>query len=131
MRIACPSCSTEYDVPDRLLAGAARTLRCSRCAAVFPLPHAEPPAAEAPRPPPALPSPARDAEPAPTAVPLPPMGPRPPIAAEPKTDRALIRAWVASLVVVVGAAVALVMFRSSVMTAWPPATRLFGAIGLG
>ena len=56
---------------------------------------------------------------------------RAPVAAEvPPDDAALRRAWVASLVVVVGGAVALVALRGAIMAAWPPATRFFAAIGL-
>lgn len=123
MRIACPSCAAEYNVPDRLLAGPARTLRCSRCSAEFPLPQVEPPAPPAaPEPPP----PAAEPE-----TPPPPVRERAPVAAEvPPEDVALRRAWAASLVVVIGGAVALVAFRGAIMAAWPPATRFFAAIGL-
>jgi len=31
MRVSCPNCSTEYDVPDAALAGRSRKLRCERC----------------------------------------------------------------------------------------------------
>jgi predicted Zn finger-like uncharacterized protein len=31
MRISCPNCSTEYEVPDAALAGRSRKLRCERC----------------------------------------------------------------------------------------------------
>ena len=31
MRIACPNCSTLYDVPDKLLGNVGRRLRCSQC----------------------------------------------------------------------------------------------------
>ncbi|MDE8348617.1 MAG: zinc-ribbon domain-containing protein [Acidocella sp.] len=31
MRISCPGCQTEYDVPDAAFAGRARTLRCQQC----------------------------------------------------------------------------------------------------
>ncbi len=31
MRVSCPSCQTEYEVPDAALTGRARTLRCSNC----------------------------------------------------------------------------------------------------
>ncbi len=31
MRVSCPACQTEYDVPDAALAGRARTLRCGHC----------------------------------------------------------------------------------------------------
>lgn len=32
MRIVCPSCEAEYDVPDTLLANGPRKVRCARCA---------------------------------------------------------------------------------------------------
>ena len=31
MRVTCPQCSTEYDVPDTALAAGGRRLRCDRC----------------------------------------------------------------------------------------------------
>jgi predicted Zn finger-like uncharacterized protein len=31
MRVSCPGCQTEYDVPDAALAGRTRTLRCAKC----------------------------------------------------------------------------------------------------
>jgi predicted Zn finger-like uncharacterized protein len=31
MRLTCPACQTEYEVPDAALAGRARTLRCGHC----------------------------------------------------------------------------------------------------
>ncbi len=31
MRVSCPSCQTEYDVPDAALTGRTRTLRCATC----------------------------------------------------------------------------------------------------
>lgn len=130
MRIACPSCATEYEVPDRLLDGPARSLRCSRCAAEFalPRPEAAPVAETAPPPPPppgSLPGPRAAESPPPPVVPE-----RAPPAAMPGPDWTLMLAWVASLLIVVGGAVALVVFRGAVMAAWPPATRLFAALGL-
>jgi predicted Zn finger-like uncharacterized protein len=35
MRIACPNCSAEYDLPESLLAGGPRLLRCARCGFQF------------------------------------------------------------------------------------------------
>jgi hypothetical protein len=52
------------------------------------------------------------------------------VASAPPDQAALLRAWVASLVVVLGGALAVLVFRSQVMAAWPPATRLFAALGL-
>ncbi len=123
MRIECPSCGAEYNVPDRLLAGPARTLRCSRCQAEFPLPRIE---AEPP-PPPSAPEP--EPEPPPPAVPEPP-----PAAAEPEPatpdDRRLKLAWAASVLAVVTALAVFVLARDSVMAAWPASTRLFATLGL-
>jgi predicted Zn finger-like uncharacterized protein len=46
MRIACPNCAAEYEVPDSLLAAGPRMLRCARCshqfAAALPEPEVEP-----------------------------------------------------------------------------------------
>jgi predicted Zn finger-like uncharacterized protein len=53
MRVSCPTCQTEYDVPDAALAGRTRTLRCATCGNQWqagPLPE-ETPAAMPPPPP--------------------------------------------------------------------------------
>lgn len=135
MRIACPSCGAEYDVPDRLLAGAGRTLRCSRCGTDFALPQVAPAAVAVPPAPPPAPEPAAvpaapEPEPEPPSAPVPPQGERHPVANGRSAQAALLPAWVASLLVVGGGAVALLLFRAQVMAAWPPATRLFAALGL-
>ncbi|WP_244457213.1 zinc-ribbon domain-containing protein [Roseomonas fluvialis] len=130
MRIACPSCGAEYNVPDRLLSGAARTLRCSRCGTDFALPRAE--AAAAPPPPAAAPEPAPEsAPPPPTAEPpvAPTVTERTPVAQD-QSDRALLGAWAASVLVVAGGAAAMLAFRAQLMAAWPPVTRLFAVLGL-
>jgi predicted Zn finger-like uncharacterized protein len=138
MRIACPSCAATYDVPDRLLAGPARTLRCSRCGADFPLPKTE---AEAPEPPPPEPpSLAERVTPAPAAEAPVPLEARPEPLAPPRRavatldetppPTALRRAWAASIAVVVAAVIALLVFHAKVMEVWPASTRLFAALGL-
>jgi hypothetical protein len=70
---------------------------------------------------------------APPAAPIPPAAPaapeRAPVAGG-KDDAALRRAWAASVAVVLGAVVGLVVLREPVMAAWPPARRLFAALGL-
>lgn len=118
-------------MPDRLLAGATRTLRCSRCATEFALP-APVVAAVPPPPPAAAPAPAPEAVPEPPA-PEPPVTPvvpeRTPVARDPR-DRALLGAWAASVLVVAGGAAAMLVFRAQLMAAWPPVTRLFAVLGL-
>ncbi len=47
MRISCPNCSAEYDVPDTALAAGPRMLRCARCGHSFRAALPEPPATEA------------------------------------------------------------------------------------
>ena len=123
MRIECPSCGAEYNVPDRLLAGPARTLRCSRCQAEFPLPRIE----AAPPPPPPEPEPEPPPPPPPAADPAPPAAAPKPAAPD---ERRLILAWAASLLVVLGAAAIFLLARESVMAAWPASTRLFATLGL-
>lgn len=136
MRIACPSCAATYDVPDRLLAGPARTLRCSRCGADFPLPHVEAEAPTSTPAEPALPT-AASPEPVAEAVPVPaprpePLAPRQPAVAEAAEapSPALLRAWVASIVVVVAAIASLLVFHAKVMEVWPASMRVFAALGL-
>jgi predicted Zn finger-like uncharacterized protein len=137
MRIACPTCGAEYDVPDRLLSGAARTLRCSRCATDFALPTVAP---VAPPPPPAPPTPPAPpeivaapapapAEPEPEAPAAPTVPERTPVAREPH-DRALVGAWAASVLVVLGGVAAMLAFRAQLMAAWPPVGRFFSVLGL-
>lgn len=143
MRIACPACAAAYEVPDRLLAGPARTLRCSRCGTDFALPRPEPaeppaaPAIEAAPPPPPPAPPAMAPEPPAAAVPEPPRAPppRPEPLATPRPAVAevpprLLRAWVASIAVVLVAIVSLLVFHRAVMEAWPASRRLFAALGL-
>ena len=130
MRIACPSCDATYDVPDRLLAGPARSLRCSRCGVEFALPGV---AAVTPPPEPPPPEAPRAAEPAPP--PAPAARPEPPPSRElaPLPDApsaALVRAWVASVVVVAAAVTGFFVFHDTVMDVWPASARLFAALGL-
>jgi predicted Zn finger-like uncharacterized protein len=134
MRIACPSCGAEYDVPDRLLAGPARRLRCSRCATDFALPVAPvapPSPAPAPAPPPVPEVPAEPPAPAaePVAPPAPAVPQRAPVAQAPQ-DRRLVGAWAASALVLLGGAAAMLAFRTELMAAWPPVTRVFMVLGL-
>ena len=81
MRIACPSCAAEYEVPDAALAGGPRRLRCARCGHLF---LAELPAPPVEAPPPDRPAPAAGAEPPDLGAAMPPAeGARAAAAAEP------------------------------------------------
>ena len=140
MLIECPKCEAGFDVPERLMRDRTRPLRCGQCGTVFPMP--EPPAPEpepvafhAPEPPPPAlvveeprPEPAALAEeprPEPSAA-----ADSPPEAANEASSRALRAAWVASVALVLGGGLAAIIKRDAVMEAWPPAARLFAALGL-
>jgi predicted Zn finger-like uncharacterized protein len=155
MRIACPQCAAEYDVPDAALAAGPRTLKCARCAHQFqaslPSPAAPAPAASfpaAPKAPP--PDGARPAAARPDALaersaapdrPPPSRGPTQSMPIDPPlprlgdapaspTDRFALLGWLLTVAVVVVGLLAGYAFRAEIMAAWPPATRLFAALGL-
>ena len=143
MLIECPKCEAGFEVPERLLRDRTRPLRCGQCGTVFPMP--EPPAPEpepvsfrAPEPPPA-PSMVEEPRPAPTPVAEEPKQPepeavvpdKPPEAANEASSRGLRAAWAASIALLLGGGLAAIIKRDAVMEAWPPAARLFAALGLG
>lgn len=141
MRIACPACGATYEVPDRLI-GAGRRLRCAKCGhewLVRPPERQESarPAPPAPPVPPAPPpGPARDLPP-PAPVPRrPPQMIEPPLPqfgdAVPRQPRriGLWLAWILSILVLLLLAAAVLRFRAEIVGAWPPAERLYAALGL-
>jgi predicted Zn finger-like uncharacterized protein len=168
MRVACPSCTAEYEVPDAMLAAGPRRLRCARCGhqfqAALPLPAAAPATEPVPVPP-ILPTPVPPPAPPPPDLPAaPPAGPPveappPPIADtdRPPPTRGLRRhspidappeingtrdtprrsgpvlalAWLLSLATLAVAGWALVHYQTEIVEAWPPAARLYAALGLG
>ncbi len=153
MRLTCPQCHTEYDVPDAALAGRARTLRCADCGAKFKAP-ALPEVVEPVLPEPlpleaAAPETEPDAEPdasmaqmAFTEVPAEIIEPAAPALAAVRTTPAASKPTppkpapapnralgISILIVVVIIAVVLAEHRQ-VADAWPPSLRLFDALGL-
>jgi predicted Zn finger-like uncharacterized protein len=144
MRLTCPKCHTEYEVPDAALAGRVRTLRCGACGTQFKAP-ALPAAVEIPLE--APPEPAEASAPVPetaaaepieppaklAAVLYPPIPPKPAQAAPAKAtpvraapDRAL---GISILALVLIIALVLAEHRA-IGQAWPPSLRLFNALGL-
>jgi predicted Zn finger-like uncharacterized protein len=139
MLIACPNCEAEFQVPPRLLLDRSRPLRCGQCGTLFPIPEppapeplafgvAEPltpaPVAEEPRP--ASKPLTEEVQPKPEETPI-----APPEAANGASSRGLRAAWAASILLLIGGGLAAIIQRDAVMAAWPPAARLFGALGLG
>ena len=127
MLISCPNCAAGYDVPDHLLAGAGKRLRCARCAQEWlALPEPEAAAKLAPDIAPEI---------APVFAPArPPPIDRPPAPSRQAGNRALaslaLAGWVLSIGLLGGIGWGAVHWRSQVMAGWPPSERLYQAVGL-
>lgn len=123
MRIACPDCAAEYDVPDHLLVGNPRAMRCARCGRVW-TPAALP---EEPLPPPEpMAEPEVAAEPPPAPPPAEPVPPPP----APARRTGLLVAWLVTAAVIISAVVGVATRRDDLVRAWPPAERAYRAVGL-
>jgi predicted Zn finger-like uncharacterized protein len=157
MRLSCPQCHTEYEVPDAALAGRARTLRCADCGTKFKAPAlpetpAEPVIETIPEPEIAAPAeatepviadapfteaPVEDPAEAIEAPPAPEVAVKPPTPAKPGMPKPAAAAQprpnrglgVSILIVLLAIAVILAEHRA-IGHAWPPSLRLFNALGL-
>ncbi len=141
MRISCPNCAAEYEVPDQALAAGPRLLRCARCQHRFEAALPAPPApesraetagvADTPEAPEDTLAEVPEAASAPPATPIAQTPER--LAAAPASppDRFALAGWLLTVVVLAVAGYAGFAFRTEVMAAWPPAQRLYGLFGLG
>ncbi len=130
MRIVCPICSAAYEVRDALLAPG-RPVRCARCGEEWvAIPASPPPPPEVADEPPAPPVPQEQsaAAPPPRLTAMERLASHP--APLPRTSVGLRAAWAASLVVLLLFGWGVVAWRSDLMRAWPPSTRLYDALGL-
>jgi predicted Zn finger-like uncharacterized protein len=136
MRIVCPGCAAEYDVPASRMA-VPRKVRCARCGDEWldggefeqPLVDSNP------------------AEPNPAAEPHPPQEPDPVVAANavlppltamdrlsarpappPRSPDGLRVAWIMTAVALIAGVGAVVVWRAPLVRAWPPSSRLLGTI---
>lgn len=132
MRIVCPSCNAEYQVPDARLAPG-RVVRCAQCSTGWtpvPAPPPEPsPVHELlsePEPEPELPPP-EPLPPAPEALTrlVPDLPPAPP-----RRDKALLAAWLLSVMLLGVAGWAAYTYRASIMHAWPASERAYALLHL-
>jgi predicted Zn finger-like uncharacterized protein len=135
MRIACPSCAAEYEVPEARLTPH-KMVRCVRCGGewvpVWEAPEAVayPAAAETAPDPPASASAETRAAPAPS---LPAMTAMDRLAAAspipPRSRTGLIGAWGLTFFVLGGAMAATVLWREEVIRVWPASSRILAPIG--
>jgi predicted Zn finger-like uncharacterized protein len=138
MRVACPACSADYEVPDALLTPG-RTVRCARCGGEW-VPirttPAEPPAALAGaagatgagagaryRPEP------EEDDPEHRFLPMPPMD-RLATGVRSPGRVGLGLAWVASIALLLSLAAAAYVWRAEVADSWPASVRLYTALGI-
>ena len=146
MRIACPSCSATYEVPDSLVT-VGRVVRCARCGGDWtpvegtPVQDVDPPPRAAAPPAPAAESVAavvesqaaeETAEP-PTMAEPPQPSAMDKLAAHPAGPQSRLRlrlAWAASLLLIVLAAWSAYAWRSQIVDAWPPSARMYAAFGM-
>ena len=139
MRIACPSCSATYDVPDSLMT-AGRVVRCARCGGEW-TPVAGPAVADTPEPEPEAPAPVEapaaplpdTAETSPAAPPRPRLSAMDRLAAHavPRQSSSRLRlAWLGSAAVLVLLGVAAVAWRTEIVAGWPPSARAYAVFGL-
>lgn len=119
MRITCPSCAAEYEVPTPRLSSD-KKVRCARCGAEWRIVR-EPVAAL--REPAETPEPGhRPEHPVATATRV-----EPPEAGH--AGVALRAAWVVSALVLIVVVAAVITWRTDIIHAWPPGARLLGPFG--
>lgn len=125
MRIACPSCATEYDVPDDRLRPH-RMVRCARCGGEW-VPVRNLPAPEMAEDD-VAPLVAAETEPEPPPVRVSPAMER---LTRPAPERrqvggGLAFAWLMSFAVLAALAGAAITWRADIEHAWPPSARILG-----
>lgn len=125
MILSCPKCGTRFAVDARAIGAAGRRVKCSRCAEIW-FAEADSSELEAmadvlPPPGPAL---RIEPRPIPPGSGLPALrGPQPP----PKSSRLGWLAFAATVLVLLGGSY---VGRDAITAAWPPAARLYTAVGL-
>lgn len=142
MRIVCPSCEAEYEVPDALLGGKPRNVRCAKCAREW-APFAPPPPAPEPAesfaslhaaPPAAMPE-AETPAVGTLADQAPPIVTKSTKRREPKVPGSapglgIVIAWLFTAAIIAAGIGVLWLKRAEVVSFWPPARRLYILFGL-
>jgi len=118
MIVSCPSCATRYLIDPTALGGEGRTVRCAKCSHTW---HEQPPA-DMPKRIDILP-PDNEPRPVPFGSNLPAI-----VAKRQRANRLGWLAVAAAVVIIVGGGI---LARGPIIDAWPPAGKLYAAIGLG
>ena len=118
MIVSCPSCTTRYLIDPTELGGEGRTVRCAKCSHTW---REQPPADMPKRVDILLP----DNEPRPI-----PFGSNLP-ALVARRKRANRLGWLAVVATIIIIVVAAILARGPIVDVWPPAEKLYSAVGLG
>ena len=118
MIVSCPSCATRYLIDPTALGGEGRTVRCAKCSHTW---HEQPPA-DMPKRVDILP-PNGELRPIPFGSNLPAI-----VAHRRRANRL---GWLAVALAVIIIVVGGILARGPIVGAWPPAGKLYAAIGLG
>ncbi|MBT3629623.1 MAG: DUF3426 domain-containing protein [Rhodospirillaceae bacterium] len=118
MIVSCPSCATRYLIDPTALGGEGRTVRCAKCSHTW----REQPPADMPKRIDILPP---DSEPRPI-----PFGSNLP-ALVARRKRANRLGWIAVAAAIVIIIIAVILARGPIVDVWPPAEKLYTAVGLG
>ncbi len=129
MRIACPSCAAEYEVPTSRMTPR-RMVRCERCGNEWVAvqeseenPLGIEPEAVAP----SHADPEEEVASPPPAAAVAAMGRLAPSRPHGERDVGLLAAWIASVLLLAGATTSAILWRSDVVRAWPASARLLGS----
>jgi len=118
MIVSCPSCTTRYLIDPTALGGEGRTVRCAKCSHTW----RERPPADMPKRIDILP-PGAEPRPIPFGSNLPAL-----VARRRRANRLGWLAVAAAIVIIVAGAI---LARGPIVDAWPPAEKLYSAVGLG
>jgi predicted Zn finger-like uncharacterized protein len=126
MRIACPKCAVEYEVPSSRLPPR-KTVRCARCGSEWAAVEEDEASSREVAAPLSEQELKRHAE---AEEPLPRMTAMDRLAAtglRPARSTRLVAAWILTLVILIAAVAATIVWREPVVRAWPPSGRILGS----
>jgi predicted Zn finger-like uncharacterized protein len=127
MRIVCPSCAAEYDVPASRMTPL-RKVRCARCGGewVAVRETGDAPSGPDPARTPPQDEPGYAADPGAALPPVTAMDRLTAAATRPRPAATLIAAWIMTFIALAAAMGAVIAWRDPIIRIWPPSSRILG-----